>query len=301
MANLWTMTVFGPQRRPNATVAKKLAVLYPTRGTQEQCCGERDLHDQRRLFIAVELAPAVQSSLARACEALRQSSAFAQCGPQATRLVRWVPPRNMHITLCFIGSVDSEKIPSLLAELQRRITRLCVPCFELRLGSQGTFRSAGLPRVLWQGLKLGGDAELFLPQLAAAARRACVEIGVLDGTAKKESFAAHVTLARVKAPQTRRRKAIRQTEGGSSSVDAAQDGGADPITTPQTSGKNHDETSLKSKLKQLEHWFMARSQADLFGSEGPFPMIVRHVSLMQSCLGGSDGPMYTRVARVDLG
>jgi 2'-5' RNA ligase len=136
--------------------------------------------DTTRTFIAVPMPEAVAAALARLTEKL---------APQIPG-ARWVAPSHFHITMAFLGEVDSCD----LADVCRATAEAVRPFepFSLRVARLGAFPDLHRPRVLWAGLS--GDA---LPQLeslqkavAAAARRA--------GYPPDGRFSAHLTLARFK-------------------------------------------------------------------------------------------------------
>ena len=62
-----------------------------------------------RAFVGVELPGAVAHSLADAVDAL------ATLGDR----VRWVRPEGVHLTLKFLGDVEEERIPDVVAAVER--------------------------------------------------------------------------------------------------------------------------------------------------------------------------------------
>jgi 2'-5' RNA ligase len=102
--------------------------------------------------------------------------------------LRWVPPRNLHLTLYFIGEVTKLRV----AEVQRALgAAACgVEPFDARLGDEGSFGSRAVPRVLWFGIDRGRD-ELVI--LASAIARAMESCGFPKG---KRAWTPHLTVAR---------------------------------------------------------------------------------------------------------
>ncbi|MDX6768104.1 MAG: RNA 2',3'-cyclic phosphodiesterase [Elusimicrobiota bacterium] len=79
---------------------------------------------------------------------------------------RWVDPRDMHLTLRYLGETPDEKLPEV-ESLMRRAASAARP-FELAYGPLGAFDSLEAPRVVWLGLSEGVAA---LEALAAALAR----------------------------------------------------------------------------------------------------------------------------------
>jgi 2'-5' RNA ligase len=94
----------------------------------------------------------------------------------------------LHLTLRFLGNVDSERLESLGSLLEE----IRSSPFELELGDAGAFGSGRHKRVLWLGIAKGAEAA---EELAAAVERACVEAGLAP---EERPFRAHVTLARAR-------------------------------------------------------------------------------------------------------
>lgn len=94
-----------------------------------------------RTFIGIGLPPGCRTGIAAATSPLR-----AMRGP-----VSWVPERNLHLTLKFLGEIPpdrTDELAGLMAEAARDI-----PPFELRLGDAGGFPTLRAPRVLWIGVR----------------------------------------------------------------------------------------------------------------------------------------------------
>jgi 2'-5' RNA ligase len=99
---------------------------------------------------------------------------------------RWTPASNLHLTVRFIGSIESsvaEGIADRLAERQ-------LAGFELELGDVGTFKRGRLVRVVWLQVRAGADAAR---ELAAQAEAECLRAGLAP---EARPFQPHLTLAR---------------------------------------------------------------------------------------------------------
>jgi 2'-5' RNA ligase len=141
-----------------------------------------------RVFVAVRLSDAVIAAAQDVASALRR-----RVRPLPAR---WVSAANMHLTVCFIGSVAADAAPAILAALQ---PPLAIPPFRLELGDGGMFPPTGPPRVIWIGLSQGAASLRAMHD--AFARR----LAPLGFEPEQRPYSAHLTLARLKeAPRSAR-------------------------------------------------------------------------------------------------
>ena len=138
-----------------------------------------------RLFVAVELAPAVAERLdAFGSELQRRTAALS---PHAR--VTWIPVGRLHLTVRFIGEVDDAQAAAIGAALGPSLE---VPGFELGFEGAGAFPSRGAPRVLWAGISQGLEALKVLEREVSTRLATC-------GIAREDRpYAPHLTLARVR-------------------------------------------------------------------------------------------------------
>jgi len=101
---------------------------------------------------------------------------------------RWTPVSNLHLTVRFIGSVERETVD----RIADRIGAVAPAGFELALGDLGTFKRGRLVRVVWIGLRSGGEAATAL---AAEVEAECVRAELIG---EARAFQAHLTLARAR-------------------------------------------------------------------------------------------------------
>ena len=113
--------------------------------------------------------------------------------------VTWVGPDNFHLTLKFLGPVDTGRIPDVTEALMS-VAEAC-PSFHLGIRGLGAFPSPARPRVLWAGIDAGAA-----PAAALAAR---VDDGLEALGFKREAraFSPHVTLGRARQPHAQPRLA----------------------------------------------------------------------------------------------
>lgn len=143
----------------------------------------------QRLFIALETNEAVRRTVAEVQETLRRRG-----GPRVEMPVRWVSPVRVHLTLQFLGNVVSAHIPSLIAAVAPAVAPHGGLC--LRVGDLGAFPSIASPRVLWLGLRGGGNQLTGLQQSVAEAVLTVEGIG-----ADRKPFRPHLTVGRVERPR----------------------------------------------------------------------------------------------------
>jgi 2'-5' RNA ligase len=133
-----------------------------------------------RAFIGLALEEPALGVAARCLEELRSSP--------LGRDARFVRPEGLHVTLRFLGAIESEAVPALAGAVAASVFPLAP--FPVRLGQIHAFPSPRRPRVLALGL----EPEARLAELAAAVERGVVAAGFAP---EPRPFRAHVTLARV--------------------------------------------------------------------------------------------------------
>lgn len=131
-----------------------------------------------RLFIAIDPPQHVLDKLAT----LKTDSFTA----------RWTDPSKIHLTLRFLGEVDSQQINPLSTAL----TQISSPSFDLQPAGLGVFPSRRAPRVLWVGFQ----DEPALQTLQKKIEQTVVGLGFEP---EKRSFTPHLTIARCKRANAR--------------------------------------------------------------------------------------------------
>jgi 2'-5' RNA ligase len=130
-----------------------------------------------RLFVALALPSPIRAHLALLAGGIQGA--------------RWVPPENYHLTLRFIGEVESwqaEEVDAALAAIR-------APRFMLELAGVGTFEKAG--RII--SLHVTAGRTEGLAHLQAKVETALQRIGLEPD---RRRFAPHVTLARTERADT---------------------------------------------------------------------------------------------------
>jgi 2'-5' RNA ligase len=132
-----------------------------------------------RAFVAVVLDEGVRSAVAAAIERFRPLGSA----------VAWVPPRNLHVTLHFLGDQSEER----LAEAEAALADAAAGSAPLDVTFHGIGASPGLerPRILWVGLAHGA---LEVRRLQARVTDALA----VRGFGKEErAWHPHLTIGRV--------------------------------------------------------------------------------------------------------
>lgn len=142
----------------------------------------RNVNELIRTFIAIELNDNLHRALADVQARLKRDP--------AARLIRWVAPANVHITLKFLGDVDATRMPAL----QNALAEACksISPFSLSLAGLGAFPNTRRPNNIWVGAT--GQIDIAV-RLAQKIDDACAALGF---EREERSFTAHLTLGRVK-------------------------------------------------------------------------------------------------------
>ncbi len=136
-----------------------------------------------RLFVAATLDPVTRDAVAGTIDRARQLRVF------RTGSVRWIEPRNLHLTLRFLGETSTDTAAAVVEALGAVGSR---PPFRAALGPAGLFPAHGPPRVLWLGI---GDGRAELAALRQAIGKHLAPLGSQpDG----RPFRAHLTLGRLR-------------------------------------------------------------------------------------------------------
>ena len=110
---------------------------------------------------------------------------------------KWVPVKQLHLTLAFLGEIDTAMIPCVTQSL----STIRASSFILRYVGTGCFPDKRRPHVLWAGL----EPQPLLCDLVEKIRTSVTMCGI---PLKNRTFAPHVTLARLKSPEPRESNAF---------------------------------------------------------------------------------------------
>lgn len=113
--------------------------------------------------------------------------------------LRWVYQSNIHLTMKFLGNVDSSKLPVLNQSLLSAVENL-PPC-SAELKGLGAYPSLAHPQSIWLGIKPDHNLELLFCQLENS-------LFALGFSKERKGFYPHVTLARISdhIPENKRKE-----------------------------------------------------------------------------------------------
>ncbi len=131
-----------------------------------------------RSFLAFELPQDIRKVVVQVSGELRKSPLD----------VRWVKPKNIHLTVVFLGNIREDEIPSLRDAAEK--VCLSFDPFSVSLKGVGCFPNRRKPRVLWVGLD--GDIER-MGSLRDSLQESLRPFGVKQ---EKRAFRPHLTLGR---------------------------------------------------------------------------------------------------------
>jgi len=137
--------------------------------------------EQIRSFIAVELPAEIKIALAKMQARLKRGGG---------ERIKWVDPDIMHLTLKFLGNIDSALTGTITAALGEACRG--IGPFPIEIGGPGVFPNARRVQVVWVGLK--GEVE----KLGRLQKNIDTVLTPLGFTAENRPFTPHLTLARVR-------------------------------------------------------------------------------------------------------
>ncbi|MBF0485772.1 MAG: RNA 2',3'-cyclic phosphodiesterase [Candidatus Omnitrophica bacterium] len=135
-----------------------------------------------RAFIAIDLDERLKRELAHLQEKLKAAEAD----------VKWVAPKNLHLTLKFLGEI----LPTQIDDVESAMIRTAgsFSTFHMDVGELGAFPNKTTPEIIWAGvtkrLNLLLDISRYLDE----------ELSDIDIAEEKRAFTAHITLGRLKKP-----------------------------------------------------------------------------------------------------
>lgn len=133
-----------------------------------------------RLFIALPLTKEIEEALGKMIFILKQKSGR----------VKWVAPKNIHVTVKFLGEVNEDKIDSIKSAIQKIARKYQkVDC---AVDAIGGFPNLSRPRVIWAGLT--GQAEI-LESIVHDIEEETFKLGFPK---EEKRFSPHLTLGRIK-------------------------------------------------------------------------------------------------------
>ena len=138
-----------------------------------------------RTFIAIELPTEVKDKLSKIQEQLKKSGAD----------VKWVEPKNIHLTLKFLGEIDDKKLEKIIEIIDGTVKDKNT--FHIRISSLGAFPKINYPRVIWIGIDKG-DCET--KEIAKELEEKIAKIGIPK---EGKAFSSHITIGRTRSTLNR--------------------------------------------------------------------------------------------------
>ncbi|TFH34386.1 MAG: RNA 2',3'-cyclic phosphodiesterase [Anaerolineales bacterium] len=135
-----------------------------------------------RAFIAIQLPTSIQDSLERYLDQLQSALSPTPIG--------WIPAKNIHLTLKFLGDIPPDLVEPILAILKQAAGQSTD--FELGIRGLGCFPQPRRPRILWLGVEPTGSQLMKLQHEMDAALES------LNFKPEGRRFHPHLTLGRVK-------------------------------------------------------------------------------------------------------
>lgn len=129
-----------------------------------------------RLFVAIDLPDIQKNRLHEICRGIPGT--------------RWLPPNQLHLTLRFIGEVDS----GLFQAIRDGLSGADLSPVTCHLRGIGCFPARGRPRVVWAGVSSEATG------LTTMQNRIEQDLRRLGARSEDRPFTPHITLARLKDP-----------------------------------------------------------------------------------------------------
>ena len=147
-----------------------------------------------RLFIATHLPDHVTSILEQRQHALRQYLGDAQ------NSLCWTSTNQFHLTLAFLGDVESTFVSAIVETLETASKVLSPQT--LQLGKCGLFCRRGIPSVLWSDVQTSQEFQDWCVELREKLRPQCPDLDFKE-------FHPHLTLGRVRSGRSIDRCALK--------------------------------------------------------------------------------------------
>ncbi len=132
-----------------------------------------------RCFIAIDIPASIKEAIDNITGKLSRSSAD----------IRWIPSKNVHLTLKFLGEVEDAVLP----DIEKRISISCeaMGAFSINIRGIGAFPDFKHPNVLWMGI----DRSNSLEDIYLSIEDSLKEMGFEKDNRR---FSPHLTIARIK-------------------------------------------------------------------------------------------------------
>ena len=133
-----------------------------------------------RSFLAVEIPESNKEKILELINPFKEKS---------DSFIKWVNRDNLHITLKFIGELNTDHISTSQNDLSERLSS--IPSFNIQINRLGVFPNSQKPRIFW----LGFDQNKNLEQIVSSIENYLVSLGY---EADHKPFSPHLTIGRVR-------------------------------------------------------------------------------------------------------
>lgn len=138
-----------------------------------------------RIFFAIDLPATSKQEIGNFIASLKRNA--------KTNGIRWTKPECLHITLQFLGEVQTDKLKLIVEEVRKRVQGLISPS-TVSLGAVHLFPDPYRPRVI----VLDVLSQASLKELALLIGEGVKTVGF---NVDSRPFRGHLTLGRIKQPQ----------------------------------------------------------------------------------------------------
>jgi RNA 2',3'-cyclic 3'-phosphodiesterase len=152
------------------------------------------LKEKHRTFVAIPVDLRVREALQRFQRALDNQL--------TTVAFQWTPPQQIHLTLTFLGNVQTSSLDRVGSALEKSCRG--VRPFKLRVDGLGCFPNFRTVRIIWVGLAGGIDP------LCEVQSRIAQSTSFLGEHREVRPFHPHLTIGRVKRTHLRRTNLLGQ-------------------------------------------------------------------------------------------
>jgi RNA 2',3'-cyclic 3'-phosphodiesterase len=144
------------------------------------------MSEQIRSFIAFDIQnDSVTNRIATAQKMILQTNAD----------VKLVEPKNIHVTLRFLGDMTPEMVDKVYAAMKN----IKFSPFPIRLSGLGVFPTVNYPRIVWAGIRDGAK------ELTSIFEQLEPQIHDLGFAPEPNGFTPHLTIARVRSGANKQR------------------------------------------------------------------------------------------------
>jgi len=151
--------------------------------TDEPLASSTDAQTLFRVFLAIPLPPQLKDSISAVQRQLQTQIPYA----------RWIPPKNLHLTLHFFGEIGQETLEKI------KVSVLSVKGYKrpflVEVKGLGAFPDRHRPRILWLDL----EPKEQLRQLHQDCSKALLRAGVAT---ESRSYFPHLTIGRLRQQKT---------------------------------------------------------------------------------------------------